>query len=769
MPKVRLNVKLEIVLVSIILIIVCLAAMINLQDTYYFVGGKVITGVKGSTSYTIAVALYDDTGIRLIVKDRDFNFTEDLTLNDSIKRELEWKYSQLSYILKLCDENGCTGYIVSEDDFKRAEIGSIVKVRAYDTEAEVLEVVEEGVIKPFYVFNVNESKAKELWMKAGSLVDLKYPFSGIVLRHTYTTGGDFYAEWFVIVTTLDLKNSRVTNVVLRFDDSLKLLGTHKTVKPLKWMKKEDAAKLIEEAASRFGTMEFFHHCKLNPKQFGWYYVYYCPPSDLGGTIIVEKHSGLAFFATSVWAGEGELVFPEMYKEICKTDKPPESMVREFLPDVNKSWRMVDADCGCTRSVQLNVPGIAEVQYNYRFSEKILFNPLIENGTIFVASERGIRAIDEKTGKGLWNLNVSVNCYALGKYLYVGSKYLLAIDKKSGEVIWTANVSNVKSILLAEGYIVAANQNGVFTLSEDGSILWGGSFNGNVSAVCAGNSRLFLSVDNKIYALDLSNGQKIWEYEHWCRVDQIAYKSGMLFVVNRVGNIAVLDEDGNPVWEIDAGVGKIAIGRAIYASKTLDKSGLIAVDYNGNTTFTFDLPEGESPGAPVATDNVVILPSMKPESYGKVYLLWHDGKKLFELKHDGRVSEQPKVSVAYGKIYALFQYDETHYVLYVLGDSKAPRVFEYTNFSQILANQEVRFWVKCSDESGIYKAIFAYRVNGSVWHYVEMDCGCRFREDSCQVLMPPQPANSIVDYGIILVDNVGNYSILKGQCRQYRDM
>ncbi len=51
----------------------------------------------------------------------------------------------------------------------------------------------------------------------------------------------------------------------------------------------------------------------------------------------------------------------------------------------------------------------------------------------------------------------------------------------------------------------------------------------------------------------------------------------------------------------------------------------------------------------------------------------------------------------------------------------------------------------------------------------MDCGKEFgcygfRKDLYWVPMPPQPANSIIDYGIILIDNVGDYRILKGQCR-----
>ncbi len=728
-------------------LLVCVVIVLSFQGSQYFVCGKAITGVRGDTCYTIAVEFYDDTGVRLIVKDREFNFTE-LVLNDTVKRKLREKYSRLNYILMLFDGDECAGYFVNEEDFMRAELGSIVEAKVIGTNAKILKIVEKGV-KPFYVLNGNESKAKELWRKVVSLVNIRYPFSGIVFRHICTTGGGLYSDWYVIVTMLDFKNLRVNYTILRFDDSFKLVGNYKFVRPLMRMSEDEISKSIDRTINRYGLKEFFR-CKSRLKRFGWYYVYRCP--SLGGTIVFERHSGLVFLATK------RLMFPEMYREICKTDRPPELMVKMFLPDINRSWKMIDSDYGCTRSISVKVPRIAEVLHVFRFSEKIKFNPLVENGTIFVACEKNVYAIDERTGN-MWVLNLSPNCYALGDYLYLAnSELLLAIDKRIGKIVWTANVCKAKSILIVEGYIIVATPNVVSCLSKnDGKVLWSRLFRENVSAVCAGDGKLFVANGKEIRAFKLSSGEIVWKYEHWCKIKRIAYKDGRLVFVNSVGNVAVLDENGNYLWEKDAGVDEIAIDKAIYASKILGKKGLVAMDFNGNTIFTFDLPDGEIPGAPIVTDNVVVLPSMKPKSYGKVYILGHNGGKLFELKHDGKASERPKVSVAYGKIYTVFQYDEEHYAIYVLGDSKPPEVIDgFFNVTEVFANQPIHIWVNCKDNSGIYKAIFAYRVNDT-WRYIEMDTNSGFR-------LPSLPAGSMVDYAIILIDNVGNYRIIEGRYR-----
>ncbi len=273
----------------------------------YFVGAKAITGEINGNVYTLAQAVYDDTGLRLIVKDRDFNFTQELVVNDRLKDALNAKYSKINYLLYLCKDNVCTGYSVSEQDFNMAELGSLVEAETSNIKAKILRVVELSV-KPFYTYSIveiNESRALKVWRKTMEEIkpDIKPPFSGMVIYHVYATGGDFVAGWFVIVTSLG--QDAVTNTVVGFDESLRLREVYELKMPRKYIDRYEAERVVEselekdEYASEGGAI----------KQIGWYYIYSYPALDFGGTIVVEKHSGVVFFATTVWDGKGKLIVP----------------------------------------------------------------------------------------------------------------------------------------------------------------------------------------------------------------------------------------------------------------------------------------------------------------------------------------------------------------------------------------------------------------------------------------------------------------------------
>ncbi len=129
-----------------------------------------------------------------------------------------------------------------------------------------------------------------------------------------------------------------------------------------------------------------------------------------------------------------------------------------------------------------------------------------------------------------------------------------------------------------------------------------------------------------------------------------------------------------------------------------------------------IKENEDAGTPVVTKKVVILPVVSLH-YGKIYLLWRGTNKLYEYEYAGEENYMPKVSAAYGNIYAVFSYDRAKHAIIKFEDSEKPEIKKVENIKH---NNSIDVRAMVQDkESGIYKAIVAYNKD-SEWHYVEME-------------------------------------------------
>ncbi len=107
----------------------------------YYVGGKGIIGERDGTISTIVRSFSDGT---FILKDGDFSgrFDKDLRMDERLKTELMFKYSKLNYIIHLCNNQGCTGFIAKEKDFNRVKLGDLVKARTSGIYCSIVEVLE---------------------------------------------------------------------------------------------------------------------------------------------------------------------------------------------------------------------------------------------------------------------------------------------------------------------------------------------------------------------------------------------------------------------------------------------------------------------------------------------------------------------------------------------------------------------------------------------------------------------------------------------------
>ncbi len=671
----------------------------------------------------VFLAMCHDTGELAFVSEKTVYEGEKPVFRIVYGRETEGVLNfsgDVRYTVTLCDGETCSEYYVSEDEFAEVDVGSVVRVKVQDGSAKIVEVVE--TVKPFYTVNLNVSRVVD---KIGKIdLTLRPPFSGITIRDGESL--------FVIVTSLNFKKGTVTNTIFWCNESLKVLGKYSYTVIVGDV--HDVESIVQK---KIRCTDFWS-CNPEIEKVGWYYVRSC-----GNTkVIVEQHSGIVLAIV-----DGRPFIPKMSEEIMTSDKPPEEMVETFLPNMDWSW-------SGTGSVNAEVPEFYDVVYKHRFKDVIKLPPLAEDGKVYVAG-RKLYAIDERSGKTIWSVNITAKSYTLGEYLYVANSTVFAIDKGSGRVVWAKEVG-AKTLILQEDGVITIGDRNLCRISGSGKVEWCRSFKEEIS--CVDGS--VVAAGSRVYSINLEDGNILWAYNHWCDVSDVVYKDGKVLVVDTVGNLALIGENGSKLWEKDVSAGSVAVNDHIFASKIVGKKGFVVFDFSGETVSAFHFPDGEVPGKPIATKNAVVLPTFKPGNYSRMYLFNHRGEMIFKVDHEGEPLNPPLLGLSGGKIYAIFPYDREHHVLYVLADTMAPEIVEYSNFTKIRAHQTVDLWVRYLDKGGLHSAIFAYQAESDEWHYLRMSCGDTY----CNVVLPPQQPNSSVKCWAVLIDKAGNHAEVKWEMK-----
>lgn len=138
----------------------------------------------------------------------------------------------------------------------------------------------------------------------------------------------------------------------------------------------------------------------------------------------------------------------------------------------------------------------------------------------------------------------------------GDHNVYALDAKTGAITWTGTTGYVFTAdpAIANGVVVIGDQGGNidgFDL-QTGKSLW--SFSAgtiDVAAATAGDIAYLVSEDHSVYALNISNGQQVWQYG----MDDYAQFSPVLagnrvIAANRAGQLLALDaKTGKLAWKV----------------------------------------------------------------------------------------------------------------------------------------------------------------------------------------------------------------------------
>jgi hypothetical protein len=402
----------------------------------------------------------------------------------------------------------------------------------------------------------------------------------------------------------------------------------------------------------------------------------------------------------------------------------------------------------------------------------------------VASRQKIYALTPE-GETVWQkdfyemYNRFVESYALGKHLYVGTSstggggsaaIVAALAKDSGMEVWRGEVGKAggkvtSNMVVFDGKVCAGTVDGILAcFTERGEKLWERKVDGIVRGLAYGEGSLFVTTENgrRLYALNPSSGEEKWSYEAEGPLTTPLYVQGMV-ITSSYGKIVAL-KDGKLLWTKNAGVRSDSSGNSYIATSgkqifAVSWNKLTVLDLKGNDVGSFTIPEGEEPGIPLASEDVVVLPA-KSSNEAKIYLLWRGQFLLdsFKVLESDEVW-MPSVSAAYGSIYVAVRVPD---MVYRFVDEEKPEIGEImVEFASGLL--KVQTTVRDA-QSGVYRVLLFYS-HDSEWMSKDMQLSRRYvmepiggyglEEEPYEADIPIEKR---VEIFVAAIDNAGNYAV-----------
>ena len=258
-------------------------------------------------------------------------------------------------------------------------------------------------------------------------------------------------------------------------------------------------------------------------------------------------------------------------------------------------------------------------------------PTIEDGTLYLPSNRGIVAVDAATGGPEWEATLGPHVIdtdgpmwrtdwakptvTAGRVItfdlndgYQRGREVYAVDAESGEPDWTTELD------LPDGWHLkwraVAGSGRVFVSALRGTVVLQG---GDEEEEQAGAERLF--------ALEADSGTVVWEQELTGKtLHPVAYAEGTLYLGEWLpdpdnGRLHALDAaDGSVEWSYETDAGAVlsptVAGDTVYAG---EDEALVAVSReDGERRWRLEI--GDRPGPPVVVDDTVYLQTDPGHNY-----------------------------------------------------------------------------------------------------------------------------------------------------------
>ncbi|WP_276250445.1 PQQ-binding-like beta-propeller repeat protein [Haloarcula rara] len=260
-------------------------------------------------------------------------------------------------------------------------------------------------------------------------------------------------------------------------------------------------------------------------------------------------------------------------------------------------------------------------------------PAVADGTVFAGDNVGVvHAIDAADGTELWthdsgttSLETSCGVAVVDDTVYVGQSYrgdakgkLLALNVSNGDVRWEYKdlTGTISAPIVTDGTVYFEDEALLYALnSDDGSEEWVEDFRSFMEndtallqrpvyhdgALYAGGLKPYDGDGGAaIYAIDASDGSRLWRTEVDTETRQPAVDDDSVYAAGADGRVfSLAQDDGTIEWEVDAGTSKYSptvADDSLYLGGDFD--GFVALDpADGSEQWEYDIDA--DPGEPVA--------------------------------------------------------------------------------------------------------------------------------------------------------------------------
>lgn len=220
------------------------------------------------------------------------------------------------------------------------------------------------------------------------------------------------------------------------------------------------------------------------------------------------------------------------------------------------------------------------RWNVDTRDMTISSPAVKEGTVYVGTGNSVRALNEKDGSYIWEIDTGSNVIppvTVADSLYVSSYereaptqpigYIHSVNSASGSIDWTFSEEGVLSPpAVGERYLFVGSTNGeVYGLEkQSGEVNWRRSLGTVVSAPTLKDGTVYYGVQNEtVYALNSTDGTVKWKFNGSGRMSfSPAVVDGVVYANSDIGNVYALDaQKGEEVWSV-------SVEERVYASPTV---------------------------------------------------------------------------------------------------------------------------------------------------------------------------------------------------------
>lgn len=229
----------------------------------------------------------------------------------------------------------------------------------------------------------------------------------------------------------------------------------------------------------------------------------------------------------------------------------------------------------------------EVQWTFNTRAENLAEPLLDEGVVyFLAGNNVFYALDAATGRQLWlysrqdtsqfSIRGGSRAALKNGTLYVGFSdgSLVALDSKNGNVQWELQLNRNKRfrdidaspVIDGDQIYIAGYDDHLYCVSTTkGEVLWRVDGGGYSAVTVMGNKLIYPTTSGEVWALNRTNGEKLWSYKLSTGIaTQVRPYKGLLVFGESQGSLKFLDADTGKV------LGGVEPGRGILSAPSVDE-------------------------------------------------------------------------------------------------------------------------------------------------------------------------------------------------------